>query len=129
MWPGVGNNNDGSMNNDEQCEPPINTRRYQRYELETELRASLLCVERRGMTPGRSLDINEGGIAGVFATGWEVGSSVSLQFNVPIATAPVRVRAVVRNHTSYRYGFEFVNVTPEQRELISQTCRTLALLQ
>ena len=117
------------MSHDEQYELPTNTRRYQRYEFETELRANVLCLEGRGMKRGRSLDINEGGIAGVFATGWDVGSSVSLQFTVPIATAPVRVRGVVRNRTSYRYGFEFVNLSSEQRELISRICRTLGLLQ
>ena len=42
---------------------------------------------------GRSLNINEGGIGGVFIAGWEVGTSVGLQFSVPIATDPVRVRA------------------------------------
>jgi c-di-GMP-binding flagellar brake protein YcgR len=125
----VGNNADGAMNPDEQYESPINTRRHQRYELETELTANIRGVERREVMRGRSLNINEGGIGGLFTTGWDVGTSVDLQFSVPIATTPVRVRAVVRNRTSYRYGFEFVNLTPEQRETISRTCRTLELLQ
>jgi PilZ domain len=65
---------------------------------------------------GRSLNINEGGIAGVFATGWDVGASVSLQFSVPVATTSVRVKGVVRNRTGYRYGFEFVELTSQQQE-------------
>lgn len=68
-------------------------------------------------------------IAGVFSAGWDVGASVSLQFSVPVATTPVRVRGVVRNRTGYRYGFEFVELTPEQQETISRTCRMLGLLQ
>ena len=125
----VGNNNDGAMNRDEQYRSPINTRRHQRYELETELTANIRGLECRVVMRGRSLNINEGGIAGLFATGLDVGTSVGLQFSVPIATTPVRVRAVVRNRTSYRYGFEFVNLTPEQSETIGRTCRTLGLLQ
>jgi len=117
------------MNRDEQYGPAINNRRYQRYELETELTADILGVERRETMRGRSLNINEGGIAGVFASGWDIGTSVNLQFSVPPATASVRVRAVVRNRISYRYGFEFADLTPEQRETISQSCRTLGLLQ
>jgi len=116
------------MGDNTQPEIPGTRRRYPRYEIETELSASILGVERRQMR-GRSLNINEGGIAGVFATGWDVGASVSLQFSVPVATTPVRVRGVVRNRTGYRYGFEFVELTPQQQETISRTCRTLGLLQ
>src|SRR5207237_8816935 len=118
----------GPMGDNPQTEIPRTRRRYPRYEIETELSASILGVERRQML-GRSLNINEGGIAGVFATGWDVGTSVSLQFSVPVATTPVRVRGVVRNRTGYRYGFEFVELTPQQQETISRTCRTLGLLQ
>ena len=116
------------MDDNRQSEPPTTRRRYPRYEIETELRANILGVERREMR-GRSLNINEGGIAGVFTAGWDVGASVSLQFSVPIATIPVRVRGVVRNRAGYRYGFEFVELTPQQQETISRTCRTLGLLQ
>ncbi len=118
----------GLMDPHEQPERTTRTRRHQRYELETELRAAILGVESREMH-GRSLNINEGGIAGVFATGWEVGTSVHLQFSVPVTTTPIRVRSVVRNCTGYRYGFEFADLTAEQRETISRTCRTLGLLQ
>ena len=112
----------------QQPDPTTHTRRYQRYELETELRAAILGVEHREMR-GRSLNINEGGIGGVFVAGWEVGTSVDLQFSVPIATAPIRVKGIVRNCTGYRYGFEFAELTAEERETISRTCRTLELLQ
>jgi c-di-GMP-binding flagellar brake protein YcgR len=116
------------MGGNPQSEIPATKRRYPRYAIETELSASIPGVERRVMR-GRSLNINEGGIAGVFATGWDVGASVSLQFSVPVATTPVRVRGVVRNRTGYRYGFEFVELTLQQQETISRTCRTLGLLQ
>jgi c-di-GMP-binding flagellar brake protein YcgR len=111
-----------------QPERTINSRRYQRYELETELRASVLGVEPREMR-GRSLNINEGGMGGIFVAGWDVGTSVALQFSVPIATTPVKIRGVVRNRTGYRYGFEFAALTPEERETITRTCRTLEILQ
>ena len=104
------------------------TRRFHRYELETELRAAVLGVDHREMR-GRSLNINEGGIAGVFVAGWEVGTSVNLQFSVSVATTPVRVKGIVRNSTGYRYGFEFSELTDEERETIRRTCRTLDMLQ
>src|SRR4051794_17393441 len=116
------------MDGNPQSEIQATRRRYPRYEIETELSATILGVARREMR-GRSLNINEGGIAGVFATGWDVGASVSLQFSDPVATTPVRVKGVVRNRTGYRYGFEFVELTSQQQETISRTCRTLGLLQ
>jgi len=116
------------MDQPHQPERTINSRRYPRYELETELRASILGVEHREMR-GRSLNINEGGIGGIFVAGWDVGTSVALQFSIPIATIPVKLKGIVRNCTGYRYGFEFADLTPEERETIKRTCRTLDLLQ
>ena len=116
------------MDRNRQSDLPAPRRRYPRYEIETELTATIVGIERREMR-GRSLNINEGGIAGVFTAGWDVGASVNLQFSVPIATTPVRVRGIVRNRTGYRYGFEFVELTPQQQETISWTCRTLGLLE
>jgi hypothetical protein len=116
------------MDPSHQTDRTVNGRRYQRYELETELRAAIPGVQPREMR-GRSLNINQGGIAGIFVAGWAVGSTVNLQFSVPVATTPVRVKGVVRNRTGYRYGFEFTGLTAEERETISRTCRTLDLLQ
>jgi len=121
------------MDQSYQPERTINSRRYTRYELETELKAAIHGMEHprtehREMR-GRSLNINEGGMGGIFVSGWEVGTSVALQFSVPIATNPIKVKGIVRNRTGYRYGFEFTDLTPEERETITRTCRTLDLLQ
>jgi hypothetical protein len=136
------------MNQPHQPERSINSRRYPRYELETELKAAISGMDRPALDRagtdrsgadragtehremrGRSLNINEGGMGGIFVSGWEVGTSVALQFSVPIATNPIKVKGVVRNRTGYRYGFEFTDLTPEERETITRTCRTLDLLQ
>ncbi len=117
------------MDGTEQHRPPIDKRRYQRYELETELKTAILGVQSRGVMRGRALNISEAGMAGVFTTGWDVGTPVSLEFSVPVTSSLVRVEGVVRSHTDYRYGFEFIDLSADQREIISKTCRTLALLQ
>jgi hypothetical protein len=115
------------MSRDLQPEGPARARRYPRYEFETDLTATMLGMEGSETSRGCSLNINEAGIAGLFATEWDVGAAVNLQFSVPFATAPVRVRAVVRNRTSYQYGFEFVDLTPEHNKTINRTCRMLGL--
>ncbi len=97
------------MYRNRQSESPTTRRRYPRYEIETELIATVLGVGHREMR-GRSLNINEGGIAGVFTAGSDIGASVNLQ-------------------TGYRYGFEFAELTPQQQEIITRTCRMLGLLE
>jgi c-di-GMP-binding flagellar brake protein YcgR len=78
---------------------------------------------------GRSLDISVAGIAGVFVTGWELGTRVLIEFSVPVTQQRVQVEAIVRNRSGYRYGFEFLNLAGRDRALINKTCRVLALLQ
>jgi hypothetical protein len=102
-------------------------RRYPRYEFETEITATMLGMETNETARGCSVNINHAGIAGLFATEWDLGASVSLQFFVPFTSTPVRARAVVRNRTSYQYGFEFIDLTPEHSNTINRTCRMLGL--
>ena len=126
---------EGSLSSDarpmncEDYERAVNQRRYLRYEIDTQLQVTVLGVEQQQMMRGRSLDISEVGMGGIFLAGWDVGTPVHLEFLVPVTRNPVRVGGVVRSHSGYRYGFEFVDLSPDQREIIRKTCRTLALLQ
>jgi len=52
-----------------------------------------------------------------------------LVFSVPVTRSQVRIGGILRSRSGYRYGFEFVNLSPDQREIIGKTCRTLALLE
>jgi hypothetical protein len=117
------------MNSAAEPERPIDRRRCQRYEIDTQLHVTVLGVEQRGTMRGRALNISEAGIAGVFVTVWDVGTPVHLEFSVPVTRSPIRVGGLLRSHSGHCYGFEFVDLSPEQREIISKTCRTLALLQ
>jgi putative methionine-R-sulfoxide reductase with GAF domain len=59
---------------------------------------------------GRTCDLSEKG-AGVYLAG-EVpaGTSVALEFSLPFASQPYRLRAITRHQNSLRHGFEFVEV-------------------
>jgi c-di-GMP-binding flagellar brake protein YcgR len=103
-------------------------RRYERYDIDTEITARLSSDGPEVMR-GYSLDISINGIAGVFVTGWEVGARVWLEFSLPKCTGLMQVQAVVRNRSAYRYGFEFVNLSGRERLLIQRTCRVLALFK
>ncbi|HVO59533.1 MAG TPA: PilZ domain-containing protein [Terriglobales bacterium] len=100
---------------------------FERYDLDTELTARL-SFDGPAIMRGYSLDISINGIAGVFVTGWEVGTHVWLEFSLPTWTGRIQMQAVVRNRSGYRYGFEFVNLSGRDRLLIQKTCRVLSLL-
>jgi c-di-GMP-binding flagellar brake protein YcgR len=114
------------MHGAEQHTSPVR-RRYPRYEIDTELHVTT--PDDRAAMRGRSLNISEGGTAGVFSTEWEIGTAVRLEFSVPITGRPVRLGGILRSRSGYRYGFEFVELSADQREVIGKTCRTLALLE
>jgi hypothetical protein len=86
----------------------IGGRRYPRYEMGAQLHAINLAAPDREVR-GQSLNINEGGMAALFARGWEVGTHVNLQFSVPVTTSPLSLNGVARNRTGYRHGFEMVS--------------------
>ena len=106
---------------------PATSRRHQRHEISTGLHVTVRVGQQRSLR-GRSLNISEGGISGIFVKAWDVGTPVDIEFSVPTTSSPVRVGGVVRSHSGHCCGFEFVDLSPDQREVISKTCRTLALL-
>jgi c-di-GMP-binding flagellar brake protein YcgR len=117
------------MNYAEGQEGSIEARRFPRYEIDTEIHVATLGREKQEVIRGRALNISETGVAGLFVTGWDAGTTVKLRFSVAVVSNPLSVDAVVRSRSEYRYGFEFVELNPLQREIIGKTCRTLALLR
>jgi len=117
------------MNYPEATKGAANARRFPRYEIDAELNVATSGAGDQHVIRGRSLNISEAGMGGLFVTGWVTGTAVTLKFPVPVVSSPLSVDAIVRSHSDHRYGFEFVGLNPAQREIISKTCRTLALLQ
>ena len=97
---------------------PHKPRRYQRFPLDA--RISVSRASQRYPLYGRTLGISEAGIAAVLAADLDVGQSVHLEFALPADRKPLAVRAIVRNRSGARYGFEFLSLSEEQRQAISQ---------
>jgi len=114
---------------EQQSNRPQNTRRYPRYDFDSEIKATVSTFRGQEVTKGRSLNLNEGGVGGAFVTGWDVGAEVNLQFSVPTSVSPLLVKGVIRNRISHSYGFEFVDLNEHQQLTVARACRTLALMQ
>jgi c-di-GMP-binding flagellar brake protein YcgR len=68
-------------------------------------------------TRGITLDISEGGVGALVQGGLRVGEMVELQVCMP--EHPLRTVAIVRYTSCARSGFEFLGLTPEERQQIS----------
>lgn len=74
-------------------------------------------------------DISEGGMAVYVPTELNIGDSAALEFTVPYSQDKLLLTAFVRNRTGFRYGIEFTNLGQHERNVISNSCRILSLLQ
>ena len=98
-------------------------RRQPRFKLDVDIR---IHTKTCGVLMGRTVDISESGISALLKLEVPVGEFVELQFTVPFG--PVRVYAVVRQRSAFRYGFQFVE-SNAVHEIIQTTCRSLELEQ
>lgn len=92
-------------------------RRYRRFALDS--RIKVFRAGRLHPLFGRTLGVSEAGISALLAADLEVGESVHLEFTLPTSSQRLAVRAVARNRSGARYGFEFLSLSEAQREAIS----------
>src|ERR1700745_4373394 len=70
-----------------------------------------------GKVRGWLHDISEDGVGGVVSVQLAEGAEVEIEFELNANEAPaMTTRAIVRHNSGFRYGFQFVSLTPEQRE-------------
>jgi hypothetical protein len=74
--------------------------------------------------PGISIEISETGISAITADSLEVNEMVELE---PIAAG--KVLALVRRNVGRVYGFEFLNLAPDQTQQIRASCKLLSRYQ
>jgi hypothetical protein len=80
----------------------LENRRHPRSKLELDVTVR---SQRAGLVPGRTWDISEFGLSAILPVELLVGEAVELDIKLPLA--PASVRAVVRNRSVFRHGFEF----------------------
>jgi PilZ domain-containing protein len=102
-----------------------NPRRYQRYPADIRVSVEVFRPGGSASVWGRSTELGEDGI-GVTLTGEiEPGEVVSMELSLPVASLPLRLRALARYRDGLRHGFEFLALSDEQRELLRRVCVVL----
>ena len=78
---------------------------------------------------GRMVDIGLGGACVTVAEG-TLGprQKVLLEFRFPMSLQALRLKASVRHAKEGRYGFQFLDLQPEEREKIRKACATLKIV-
>jgi hypothetical protein len=107
-------------------QPRTSTRRVARYRTEIPVIVHVLLKNEDVRVHGRCFEIGELGLGAVITSELPAGEMVSLELSFPQAPDVQRLRAVVRHRMGFLHGFEFVGLLPEQREVISSYCRTIA---
>ncbi len=93
-------------------------RRVLRYRVQAPLDVTVLRSGIPDTVPGRSVNLGEGGVAAVLAGELLPGEAVGVEIHLPLASDPLRTRALVRHHDKLRSGMEFVGLSPEQQAAI-----------
>ena len=78
-------------------------------------------------TNGRGHDVGAGGMAIYGPLELAIGTVVNISFQLPYSRMAFGVRAIVRNNNGFRYGVEFVNLTPSEAEEIERITSILKL--
>ena len=74
---------------------------------------------------GTTVDIGLGGLGATLTAPLISKERVWLQFIVPGREIPVRVLSKLRHLNDGHYGFQFLNITAEDREAIRASCEKL----
>lgn len=93
-------------------------RRIPRYAVAVPMDVTVLRAGTSANIPGRSLDIGEGGVAAVLAAELQPGEWVAVEFQLPNAVQSLQTKAVVRHQNQLRCGFEFLELSGDQRSMI-----------
>jgi predicted transport protein len=98
-------------------------RRQPRFKLEVKISIN---SRTSGLLKGYTVDISDSGISAIVRIEVPLDEVVELEFTLPLG--PVRVYAMVRQRSAFRYGFQFVQ-SDSAEEIIQATCRELAIEQ
>lgn len=99
------------------------TRSFARFGLELPVSVLLSETASIPVSSGRTRDISLGGMAALLDAPLAVGQRVWLEFRLSQSAAPMRLLAKIRHDYGERFGFQFLTITPEQREEIRQACQ------
>ena len=105
---------------------PQSARRYPRYPVDMRISVQVFRGGETSSLWGRSNELGEDGVGGTLTGELEAGEVVSMELSLPLATYPLKLRALVRYRIGLRHGFEFLAINDQQRDVLRRVCEMLA---
>src|SRR6202522_2992767 len=106
--------------------PPGHVRRYPRFAIDARIQVRMFQDSEFRTCWGRSTELGQDGIGATLTGELESGEIVSLEIPLPLSPYALKVRAIVRYRQGLRYGFEFLTLDDNQRQMIRRVCETLS---
>jgi hypothetical protein len=100
-------------------------RRFPRFPVDVRLSVHVLREGEKISMWGRSNELGADGIGATLTAEIEPGEVVWMELSLPLAAAPIRMRAIVRYRDGLRHGFEFLALSGEQRESVARVCEMM----
>jgi c-di-GMP-binding flagellar brake protein YcgR len=76
---------------------------------------------------GRTKDIAEGGLGATIPSNIDIGEIVELELQLSETTELLKIKAEVRYRHGFQYGFKYVEITQQQKEMIRRATHNLRL--
>lgn len=76
---------------------------------------------------GRTKDISENGLGAIVAGELDADDPLQLEFYLPGKLNVVKLMAQVRYHQGFQYGFQFLDMTDQQRAMLREAIIVLPL--
>src|SRR5215471_3943806 len=76
---------------------------------------------------GRTKDISESGLGAIVAGELDTGDPLQLEFYLPGKLNIVKLMAEVRYHQGFQYGFQFLGMDNQQRDMLREAIIVLHL--
>jgi len=100
----------------------IDARKHSRFNVDVDVK---IYSRNSSRVMGRTVDISEQGLAVMVQIEIPLDQVVRLEFELPLGV--VSIRALVRQRSAFRYGFQFVEPGSYAQELINRFCDELKL--
>jgi PilZ domain-containing protein len=104
----------------------VHKRRYQRFAIDVRIQVKMFQGGEFRSCWGRSTELGEDGIGATLTGELQPAEIVTLEIPLPLTPYPVKVRGIVRYRQGLRYGFEFLTLNDNQRDILRRVCEMLA---
>lgn len=100
-------------------------RRYQRHKVDVRVRVTLPKPAEPAVMYGRGNELGQGGMAIFLNAELKIGDVIEVELPVLASAKPLKAKAEIRNREGFRYGMQFMGLSPEEVQQLLQLCQLL----